>query len=422
MTTASLDLVKLYMDEVGEYDLLTKEQEVELSLLTEKWQTLHKIKIHYRELTGEEPEDWILLADLIYSLYRNRRELETYCRYYGIDNSSLLSVLTTSGLDTHLLGAYDSEIVASMVAELGTTRSRLQERLREISVALQLIPESAATILPPNLAIEELADQENLMFVTSALESLDLGDYYQSEYAKGHQAFEKLVASNLRWGIKIASKYNYKHMTSQDLIQEASLGVIKAATKFNSRMGNRFTTHATWWIRAAITRSVETQERTIRVPNHAHKLLRKIRNIEEDYYTLYRRSPNDREVSELMDLPLEYVTELRRISLAPLSLDNPITSEGDSLYVYLEDKTILSVQSQTEDVELVESVSQMLASLRPTEAEVLKRRFGIAPHNPMTLHNIGVELGISRERVRQIEMAGLKRAKKLYQRELEYYL
>jgi RNA polymerase primary sigma factor len=258
-------------------------------------------------------------------------------------------------------------------------------------------------------------EQEKLILIENEIgltvgEIKDINRRMSIGEAKARRAKKEMVEANLRLVISIAKKYTNRGLQFLDLIQEGNIGLMKAVDKFEYRRGYKFSTYATWWIRQAITRSIADQARTIRIPVHMIETINKLNRISRQMLQEMGREATPEELSERMEMPEDKVRKVLKIAKEPISMETPIGDDEDShLGDFIEDATIESPVDSAAFEGLGEATREILASLTPREAKVLRMRFGIDMNTDHTLEEVGKQFDVTRERIRQIEAKALRK-------------
>ncbi len=285
------------------------------------------------------------------------------------------------------------------------TEKDLEEEERESeTVDIDLsIPEGVVVDDPVRMYLKEIgrvplltADEE-----VELAKRMEQGD---------EEARRCLAEANLRLVVSIAKRYVGRGMLFLDLIQEGNLGLIKAVEKFNYRMGYKFSTYATWWIRQAITRAIADQARTIRIPVHMVETINKLNRIQRQLIQELGRDPTPEEIAKEMQISVDRVREISKISQEPVSLETPIGEEEDShLGDFIEDEEALAPAEAATFFLLREQLDDVLGTLTSREKKVLQLRFGLEDGRSRTLEEVGQVFGVTRERIRQIEAKALRK-------------
>ncbi len=226
----------------------------------------------------------------------------------------------------------------------------------------------------------------------------------------GSQAREHLIRANSRLVISVAKKYIGRGVPFLDLIQEGNIGLIRAANKFNYKLGHKFSTYATWWIRQAVTRAIADQSRTIRVPVHMGDQINKLLRVSHRLTQELGREPTSEELANALDIPTRKAEEMLKVARHPLSLEMPTDDEGESeLGDFVEDEGVIAPDEEVSSQMLREVLQEILQELPPREVRILQLRYGLVDGETYTLEEVGKKLGVTRERVRQIEAQALSR-------------
>ncbi len=265
------------------------------------------------------------------------------------------------------------------------------------------VPDGVGVDDPVKMYLKEIGKVPLL----SAEEEIELAKRME---AGDEAAKKKLAEANLRLVVSIAKRYVGRGMLFLDLIQEGNLGLIKAVEKFDYRKGYKFSTYATWWIRQAITRAIADQARTIRIPVHMVETINKLIRVSRQLLQELGREPLPEEIAEEMDIPVERVREILKISQEPVSLETPIGEEEDShLGDFIQDENVPVPAEAAAFTLLKEQLVEVLGTLTEREQKVLRLRFGLDDGRARTLEEVGKEFNVTRERIRQIEAKALRK-------------
>ena len=291
---------------------------------------------------------------------------------------------------------------------IGEEPADLEEDLDKDDAELDLetelsVPEGVAVDDPVRMYLKEIGRVPLL----TADEEIELARRME---AGDESARHRLEEANLRLVVSIAKRYVGRGMLFLDLIQEGNLGLLKAVEKFDYSKGYKFSTYATWWIRQAITRAIADQARTIRIPVHMVETINKLVRISRQLLQELGRDPHPEEVAREMGISVARVHEIMKIAQEPVSLETPIGEEEDShLGDFIEDEAALDPADAASVMLLKEQITEVLQTLAPREAEVLRLRFGLEDGRSRTLEEVGQSFGVTRERIRQIEAKALRK-------------
>ncbi len=293
--------------------------------------------------------------------------------------------------------------VRMYLKEIGKVPLLTAEEEIELAQKMEDGVKAAETIAELQKKLEDCPEEEKAEINKQIEEQQEIVDI-------GEDSKKKLAEANLRLVVSIAKRYVGRGMLFLDLIQEGNLGLIKAVEKFDYRKGYKFSTYATWWIRQAITRAIADQARTIRIPVHMVETINKLIRVSRQLLQELGREPTPEEIAEEMNMPVDRVREILKISQEPVSLETPIGEEEDShLGDFIQDDNVPVPSDAAAFTLLKEQLVEVLGTLTEREQKVLRLRFGLDDGRARTLEEVGKEFNVTRERIRQIEAKALRK-------------
>ena len=308
--------------------------------------------------------------------------------------------LEASGVDVLRISGNDDGLMLDDDADLDKLDDEEEIELDKIDLS---VPEGVSIEDPVRMYLKEIGKVSLL----TADEEIELAKRMEQG---DEEAKKRLAEANLRLVVSIAKRYVGRGMLFLDLIQEGHLGLIKAVEKFDYRKGYKFSTYATWWIRQAITRAIADQARTIRIPVHMVETINKLIRVSRQLLQELGREPTPEEIAEEMDMNVERVREILKISQEPVSLETPIGEEEDShLGDFIQDDNVPVPADAAAFTLLKEQLIEVLGTLTEREQKVLRLRFGLDDGRARTLEEVGKEFNVTRERIRQIEAKALRK-------------
>jgi RNA polymerase primary sigma factor len=405
------DLLDLYFTEVGRTPLLDNEETKVLASQIEDGGHLARLEREWAARYGVEPSAIELLSELVERFTVAGSLFDTIYRYLKLPSRASTAKKV---LQPDLRGAIDNKIdphLADAIAEItGESRTKIEKSMVELSLDSRLIPWYIIERLTPKASLAELGELLQLPEFRHKLEAhcSEITEHFDRIRERARQASNRMVQANLRLVVSVAKGHLGWGIPLADLIQEGNIGLMQAVRKFDHRRGTKFSTYAIPWIWQAVNRAVNDKSRIVRLPGHVVEQLTKVAKARNSLTQKLGRQPTEKELICETRLPSKKIRLLlEMISGGTVSLDTPVGEDGCQLGDLIADQTALQPEEEATASFLKEELNSALESLTPRERRVIELRFGLGNERSRTLFEVGAELSLTKERIRQIEKEAL---------------
>ena len=403
--------LNLYLGEVGQTPLLNAEEEKLLGSRIEKGKHLSLLEDDWVAKHGVQPLPIDLLLALAEDFSRARLFFEALYQYLGLpSNGSIAEKVLHPDLRRAIDGHIDQHSSSAIAQATGANQTRTEQALIQLSLDSGLIPWHIIEGAGQGSSAAEFGEVLRSPEFRNELEEhgSEIARHFEQIKERADQAAEHMIQANLRLVISVAKGHNDRGVPLPDLIQEGNIGLMQAVQKFDHRRGYKFSTYAIPWIWQAVNRAINDQSRIVRLPGHLIDTVKKLAQARNRLSQKFDRQPTEKELASEMGVSPEKVEWLLQVSSGgPISLETPIGEEGSQLGDFIGDRAIPEPEEEAAASLLKEQLSKALESLAPREQRVIELRFGLGNEYSRTLEEVGIELGLTKERIRQIEKEAL---------------
>ncbi len=405
------NLLGLYFTDVGRTEMLADEEVRELSRQIEEGRHLARLEHDLADEDGVQPSAVQLLIGLLEKAGRASNLFETLYRHLDLPAVGGISDrIWNPELRNAIDGVVDPHLSAAVAELTDMSQDSVQTAIIELSVVSRLIPWHILDRLQDLASLDQLSEMAQSPESATELEmhGPEISDHFAGIREKARMAIDRMVRSNLRLVVGVAKGHTGWRVPLSDLIQEGNIGLMHAARKFDHRRGCRFSTYAVPWIWQAINRAANDQSRVVRLPGYLVDDLTRLLRVRTELVQKLGRQPTEDELASEAGLPSDRVEVLLKIgSSAPVSYETPVGEEGALLGDFIADRTAVQPEDEADARLLKKELSKTLESLTPRERRILELRFGLDGERTRTLREVGAELSLTKERVRQIEKEAL---------------